>query len=74
MYNSSKTTIFPTLKKSLILYFLAFKSLQIGLAVGDIEAVQRNARLKRLAMQVLFFKIVYLPLEMSNLELIQTLH
>ena len=26
--------------------------LQIGLAVGDIEAVQKNARLKRLAMQV----------------------
>ena len=26
--------------------------LQIGLAVGDIESVQRNARLKRLAMQV----------------------
>ena len=26
--------------------------MQIGLAVGDIEAVQRNARLKRLAMQV----------------------
>ncbi len=30
-----------------------FSLLQIGLAVGDIEAVQRNARLKRLAMQVL---------------------
>ena len=27
-------------------------SLQIGLAVGDIEAVQKDARLKRLAMQV----------------------
>ena len=26
--------------------------LQIGLAVGDIEAIQRDARLKRLAMQV----------------------
>ena len=74
MYNSSETTIFPTLKKSLFLYFLSSKSLQIGLAVGDIEAVQRNARLKRLAMQVLLFKMVYQPLEMSNLELIQMLH
>ena len=49
--NSRENTIFSTFK-FLILYFLDSKSLQIGLAVGDIEAVQRNARLKRLAMQV----------------------
>ena len=30
-----------------------YKRSQIGLAVGDIEAVQQNARLKRLAMQVI---------------------
>ena len=31
-----------------------YKRSQIGLAVGDIEAVQQNARLKRLAMQVIY--------------------
>jgi len=29
-----------------------FYTAQIGLAVGDIEAVQKDARLKRIAMQV----------------------
>lgn len=33
-----------------IFMFLPF---QIGLAVGDIESVQKNATLKRLAMQVI---------------------
>lgn len=33
-----------------IIMFLPF---QIGLAVGDIESVQKNATLKRLAMQVI---------------------
>ena len=37
--------------------------LQIGLAVGDIEAVQRNARLKRLAMQVCIVHVILLDLD-----------
>lgn len=36
-----------------LLSYLRFLSFQIGLAVGDIEAVQKNAELKRLKTQVI---------------------
>ena len=36
-----------------ILPYFKLLSLQIGLAVGDIEAVQKNAELKRLKTQVI---------------------
>jgi hypothetical protein len=38
-------------------------SLQIGLAVGDIESVQQNARLKRLAMQVKVHRTHRVPMQ-----------
>lgn len=45
--------IFCTLiPKCYMFNLFSFVLIQIGLAVGDIESVQRNARLKRLAMQV----------------------
>ncbi len=37
-----------------------YSNTQIGLAVGDIESVQRNARLKRQAMQVIIFCLLAL--------------
>ena len=45
--------------------------LQIGLAVGDIEAVQKNAELKRLKTQV---KITISPLKSYFLSLLVTSH
>lgn len=36
-----------------LLSYFKFLSFQIGLAVGDIEAVQKNAELKRLKTQVI---------------------
>lgn len=39
--------------------FLTLAVLQIGLAVGDIAGVQRNAALKRIAMQVCMEATVY---------------
>lgn len=38
----------------MILMPILLMNLLIGLAVGDIESVRRNAQLKRLAMQVSF--------------------
>ena len=35
-----------------LVHFTSLYLMQIGLAVGDIEGVQKNARLKRLATQV----------------------
>lgn len=48
----------------MILMPILLMNLLIGLAVGDIESVRRNAQLKRLAMQV-FMK--YLQLYVYNL-------
>lgn len=39
----------------MVLMPILLMNLLIGLAVGDIESVRRNAQLKRLAMQVSFF-------------------
>lgn len=44
----------------MILMPILLMNLLIGLAVGDIESVKRNAQLKRLAMQVKIIKINYI--------------
>lgn len=53
-------TLYPLLTYLLYLSFIILagilvKNILIGLAVGNISTVQRNARLKRYAMQVVFF-------------------
>lgn len=45
--------IFPSTVLFMILMPILLMNLLIGLAVGDIESVKRNAQLKRLAMQVI---------------------
>lgn len=54
----------------MILMPILLMNLLIGLAVGDIESVRRNAQLKRLAMQVISFLFVEISIprlkEISN--------
>jgi len=44
----------------MVLMPILLMNLLIGLAVGDIESVRRNAQLKRLAMQVIHFNALQL--------------
>ena len=44
-----------------LLPYFKLLSLQIGLAVGDIEAVQKNAELKRLKTQVINNVAIIVP-------------
>lgn len=58
--NDLKTIPFPLpvfciLGVFMILMPILLMNLLIGLAVGDIESVKKNAKLKRLAMQVPYF-------------------
>lgn len=59
LYNTNSQTVlqFPIMTFLILALFMVFMpillmNLLIGLAVGDIESVRRNAQLKRLAMQV----------------------
>lgn len=44
----------------MVLMPILLMNLLIGLAVGDIESVRRNAQLKRLAMQVIFSVFIHI--------------
>lgn len=53
----------------MVLMPILLMNLLIGLAVGDIESVRRNAQLKRLAMQVrIITKTIYLFLHICILN------
>jgi len=61
-----RTLPFPLITFIILGVFMVFMpillmNLLIGLAVGDIESVRRNAQLKRLAMQVKYIFVVNAP-------------
>lgn len=55
----------------MVLMPILLMNLLIGLAVGDIESVRRNAQLKRLAMQVnIFWEIYQITFKLMETQLI----
>jgi len=65
--DSDRTLPFPVITFVILGVFMVFMpillmNLLIGLAVGDIESVRRNAQLKRLAMQVFYVFFFLIPI------------
>lgn len=58
----------------MILMPILLMNLLIGLAVGDIESVRRNAQLKRLAMQVVLHTELERKLPQMWLEKVDKMH